>query len=378
MAGESPWGDSDLSAFWDYTPLHEVALHGHLLNLTHLLAQGASVNARTRGGVEPLHAACLGGHARCVEALLKGGARVDVVDVEGVTPLLCAARAGSPPCVQLLLGWGASPRAPHPTSPSPLHVAAQLGHEGCVSLLLSAGVEVNSSEGGHGPPLLLACDAGRLACARQLLLAGANPDAGDGARTPLHSAASRSAPTPPPAAPPPGTRPPPPGLPPPRGAPQTTTWRRCCWSSARTLRLATPRAGDRSTSRPPGSLEHEALLRRSRDAPAPLSLLCRRLVRSQLRAPGLAACLPLPPRIVTFLQQPQRPHPGGPVTPPPHLVRDLTPPRHPTPLPPPHRTLNETGAEKLCQTAQVATLVWMVESEVLPLPASNFSPARLR
>ncbi|XP_061431880.1 ankyrin repeat and SOCS box protein 9-like [Lethenteron reissneri] len=114
MAGESPWGDSDLSAFWDYTPLHEAALHGHLLNLTHLLAQGASVNARTRGGMEPLHAACLGGHARCVEALLKGGARVDVVDVEGATPLLCAARAGSPPCVELLLGGGGLPQGPPP------------------------------------------------------------------------------------------------------------------------------------------------------------------------------------------------------------------------------------------------------------------------
>lgn len=52
-----------------------------------LLAKGADVQAKDKGGLVPLHNACSYGHTEVVELLVQKGANVNVTDLWKFTPL---------------------------------------------------------------------------------------------------------------------------------------------------------------------------------------------------------------------------------------------------------------------------------------------------
>ena len=51
-----------------------------------LIAHGADVNARARGGLTPLHVAAMTGHAECARVLLDHGADRKSTEISGLTP----------------------------------------------------------------------------------------------------------------------------------------------------------------------------------------------------------------------------------------------------------------------------------------------------
>ncbi|XP_023679703.1 ankyrin repeat and SOCS box protein 11-like [Paramormyrops kingsleyae] len=170
------------------SPLHEAALHGRLLVLRTLVAQGFDVNIVTLDRVSPLHEACLGGHLNCARLLLDSGADVSMATVDGATPLFNACVSGSVACVRLLLERCPSPDPTYPGA-SPIHEAAKRGHRECMELLLASGVDIDSEVPRLGTPLFTACLFRRTDCVERLLQLGADVHRGRAGDVPLHAAA---------------------------------------------------------------------------------------------------------------------------------------------------------------------------------------------
>ncbi|XP_042638469.1 ankyrin repeat and SOCS box protein 9 [Orycteropus afer afer] len=172
----------------DWSPMHEVAIHGRLLSLRNLISQGWPVNLLTADHVSPLHEACLGGHPSCANILLKHGAQVNGHTTDWHTPLFNACVSGSQDCVNLLLQHGASPNSANDLA-SPIHEAAKRGHVGCVESLVAHGSNIDRNIRHLGTPLYLACENQQIACAKKLLESGANVNHGKGLDSPLHAVA---------------------------------------------------------------------------------------------------------------------------------------------------------------------------------------------
>ncbi|KAM6151455.1 ankyrin repeat and SOCS box protein 9 [Rhynchocyon petersi] len=178
-------------AMSDWSPMHEAAIHGHLLALRNLISQGWPVNLLTADRVSPLHEACLGGHASCANILLQHGAQVNGFTTDWHTPLFNACVRGSKECVNLLLQHGASPDSVNDLA-SPIHEAAKQGHVECVESLAAHGGKIDRNIRHLGTPLYLACENQQVACAKKLLESGASVNDGKGLDTPLHVAARTS------------------------------------------------------------------------------------------------------------------------------------------------------------------------------------------
>uniref|UniRef100_UPI00358E8DCA ankyrin repeat and SOCS box protein 9-like isoform X2 n=1 Tax=Myxine glutinosa TaxID=7769 RepID=UPI00358E8DCA len=186
---ESPWGDSDLSRFADYTPLHEASLHGRLLNVHQLLDRGLDANQSSADGHTPLHLACMTGHSACARALIFAGANVNQKDADGKTAMYMASEMGNVGCIRALQAVGATVKPEF--GRSPLHVAASTGNRACLDeLLIMPGIQ-NSLDlelPRLGSPLYLCCQGDHKACALSLLRAGADVSKGMGTTSPLHAA----------------------------------------------------------------------------------------------------------------------------------------------------------------------------------------------
>ncbi len=85
------------------TPLHHIAAHGNIAQLTKLIEWGAQVNIQDYDGMTPLHYAAEHDFANGVELLLKNGADPHLIDKEGCTPLQHAAHKKHANNVQLLM-----------------------------------------------------------------------------------------------------------------------------------------------------------------------------------------------------------------------------------------------------------------------------------
>ena len=89
-----------------------------------LVATGANVHARRRGGITPLHeAAGENTHAGVVTALVEAGVDPNAQDRDGVAPLYLAAGHGSPAVVTALVAAGADLNVRGPSGKTPLGVA---------------------------------------------------------------------------------------------------------------------------------------------------------------------------------------------------------------------------------------------------------------
>ena len=157
----------------DRTPLHLAAAEGHVEIVELLIAAGADVAKRNKGGETPLLTAAFSGAAGVVHVLLQKGACVRATDADGSTSLILAAKEGHVAAVQVLLRMGARVNAPMPDGSTALHVAAAGGCLQLVQLLLSHGAAVNAARCDGWTALHVAADAGQAVVVQQLVGSGA-------------------------------------------------------------------------------------------------------------------------------------------------------------------------------------------------------------
>jgi excisionase family DNA binding protein len=132
------------------TALLHAAQEGDVRSIGALLADGASVNARTSDGWTPLMVAVINGHQEAARYLLAGGADVDAKNEKGWAALRFAVSMGDTEAVRLLLEAGAEPDAPDGDGNTALMQAAGENVIECVRALLEGGGDPNlrNREGG--------------------------------------------------------------------------------------------------------------------------------------------------------------------------------------------------------------------------------------
>lgn len=128
--------------------LHLAAARGHSSICRHLVKAGASVEAKTIGGITPLHFAALQDRSETIIVLVTElGAEVEATEKRDNTALLLSALLGNTKACKALLSLNASMLAKHEGGCLPIALAIRRGHAGIVDLLIKAGSPVN----GVGP-----------------------------------------------------------------------------------------------------------------------------------------------------------------------------------------------------------------------------------
>jgi ankyrin repeat protein/beta-lactamase regulating signal transducer with metallopeptidase domain len=178
--------------------LHQAAAAGDTEQVRKLLAQGADVNSKDKGGRTPLHTAAWYGRKDVVGVLLAHGANINEADGFGRTPLHLAANFGAKPVPELLLAKGAQIDARDKAGNTPLHAAADCPDVGkdLLELLIAKGADVKATNEAGQTPLHRVSMIRRLGrhlhlerAAEVLLAHGAEVDAKDKSGcTPLHFA----------------------------------------------------------------------------------------------------------------------------------------------------------------------------------------------
>ncbi|XP_048268533.1 poly [ADP-ribose] polymerase tankyrase isoform X2 [Bombus terrestris] len=194
------------------TPLHFAAGFNRVPVVEYLLAHGADVHAKDKGGLVPLHNACSYGHYEVTELLVKHGASVNVADLWKFTPLHEAAAKGKYEIVRLLLRHGADATKKNRDGATPLDLvrdgdqdvadllrgnsalldAAKKGNLARVQRLVTQdNINCRDAQGRNSTPLHLAAGYNNLDVAEFLLERGADVNAQDkGGLIPLHNASS--------------------------------------------------------------------------------------------------------------------------------------------------------------------------------------------
>ena len=143
--------------------IFEAAATGKINNIIRLLARNPElVNAYTGDGFQPLGLACFFGQSDCSEYLVKAGASVNARSRNGLqaAPIQSAAAGGHSRIVKMLLEHGADPNIREQGGYTPLHAAAQNGNEEMIRLLLYNGADLTLQGDDGKTPLDLAMEAG--------------------------------------------------------------------------------------------------------------------------------------------------------------------------------------------------------------------------
>lgn len=148
------------------SPLTNAARQGRSDDVGQLIASGADVDERGRGGNTPLYYAALHGHADVVRQLIEAGADVDVDNDFGSTPLHVAARAGHVDVIRALAEGGANLDAVN------LSGATSANDLAARSAIQASGLRSSS-------PLAKAARAGQLEAVKALVELGATLPAPD-------------------------------------------------------------------------------------------------------------------------------------------------------------------------------------------------------
>lgn len=124
-----------------FQPLGLACFFGHFESAEYLVKAGASVNARSRNGLQaaPIQSAAAGGHCKIVQMLLEHNADPNIREQGGGTPLHAAAQNGDVEMIRILLYGGADLTVHNDDGKTPLDLAIEAGHEKAV-LLLSEGI----------------------------------------------------------------------------------------------------------------------------------------------------------------------------------------------------------------------------------------------
>ncbi|MBZ5600561.1 MAG: ankyrin repeat domain-containing protein [Acidobacteriia bacterium] len=124
--------------------LWQAAFDGNLEGVKAALAQGASVNAKGRGGFSALLAASRNGSLEVVRYLVEHGAEVDERNnARDKTPLLAAAFDGHYDIAEYLIEHGANINVQAVNGWTPLHDAAYIGNFQIVKLLVDHGANLS-------------------------------------------------------------------------------------------------------------------------------------------------------------------------------------------------------------------------------------------
>lgn len=145
-------------------PLHQAASRGDCEVVSHLLAEGADLEARDRGTFTPLHIAASFGRAAVADILLAAGANTSATTLNGspATPLHLAVGNGNSECARALIEGGADP------TPSVLLHAAKRGRFGLCAWLLDVGADPNDQEGDDALQCLILAKPGDTKTAEHL------------------------------------------------------------------------------------------------------------------------------------------------------------------------------------------------------------------
>ncbi|CAF3953663.1 unnamed protein product, partial [Rotaria magnacalcarata] len=129
-----------------FYPLHLAVLNNHLNCLKVLLEYGADADACTStssGKLTPLMLACQKGYLNIVSHLIDNGAKIEARDRFKRTPLIHACMCGNANVVSYLLRLGANANVFDSSLNTALHYAVAYGWYFCVRLLLEAGADLN-------------------------------------------------------------------------------------------------------------------------------------------------------------------------------------------------------------------------------------------
>ena len=109
-----------------------------------LIAKGANVNARSKGGGSALLMATTMSNTKAIRLLLEHGAEVNVHDKDSNTPLSNSIQHGSLSDIKLLLAHGAKADPIDKDGDTPLTTSLKAGNSpDCVKALIEAGADVN-------------------------------------------------------------------------------------------------------------------------------------------------------------------------------------------------------------------------------------------
>ena len=140
--------------------LASAAFLGDLSGLQALVERGARVDQPDRNGYTALQLACTAGRADCARHLLAKGASVNAKGVGGSAPLHAAARNGHAAALRLLLSIpGVDVNALAKDGRTALHVAAQHDHDDAAQQLIEAGVDAQRKDRSGKTALDVACAA---------------------------------------------------------------------------------------------------------------------------------------------------------------------------------------------------------------------------
>ncbi|CAF2791794.1 unnamed protein product [Rotaria sp. Silwood2] len=194
------------------TPLHFAAGYNRIQVVEYLLAMGADVTARDKGGLVPLHNSCSYGHLEVTALLLNNGASSQVTDLWKVTPLHESAAKGKFEICKLLIKYGADINKKNRDGAIPLDLVKdrdsdvadllrgdsailELAKKGNLErlrkLLTPENVNCRDPLGRNSTSLHLAAGYNHYEIAQFLLENGSNPNAVDkGGLIALHNASS--------------------------------------------------------------------------------------------------------------------------------------------------------------------------------------------
>ncbi|KFD50593.1 hypothetical protein M513_08542 [Trichuris suis] len=173
------------------TPLHLCAATGRTERAAMLLMNGAEANAQDNNGDTPLHRAAQEGHDLIIKKLVNFGADVNRTNKEGIRPIDFAAAHGYASAVRTLLKFGAKTDLVDNEGRSLMHYAAAscFPSDGCVKTLLGQKVSHCRTDARGLTPLHYAAFTSNIYILKMLLHAGTNVDAITFEnRTPLHYA----------------------------------------------------------------------------------------------------------------------------------------------------------------------------------------------
>ncbi|SPA22493.1 conserved hypothetical protein; ankyrin repeat; putative exported protein [Cupriavidus taiwanensis] len=191
---------TSISAAASATPeqqLREAAARGDAAQVSALLAQGASIDARDAQGRTALLLATHHNRVQAARVLIDAGADVNAQDAIHDSPYLYAGARGHNEILRLTLAHGADLRSTNRYGGTALIPAAERGHVETVRMLIAAGVAVDHVNRLKWTALLEAIILGNGGAAhteivRLLVQAGANVNLADGdGATPLQHARQR-------------------------------------------------------------------------------------------------------------------------------------------------------------------------------------------
>ena len=144
-----------------------------------LLARGADIEAKSKGGQTALMWSSGNGHGDAALMLVEKGADLETKDANGYTALMCATILGHADVALMLMEKGADLEAKSNNGKTALMWTSGSGRVDVALALLEKGADVEAKDKHGQTSLLVACSWGRIDVALALLAKGADVEAKD-------------------------------------------------------------------------------------------------------------------------------------------------------------------------------------------------------